>query len=203
MRLLTLRRITAPRLFSWQPITITPRSRAFGFWVAHEAQLDLVDNQGANALHAAAFNDRPEVCAILIAAGLDPAAQMPNGWTALSHYGLFLDDNDPDARGAVPPAGEEGPELGASRGPLMHALIGSSLRLTAAKRRTLRVLVAVMPRQTKSIHADRARAGGPLARHFRQRGLCADNHDVRLAGCALWDNRIKLYRSNNIIKENY
>ena len=103
------------------------------FWVAHEAQLDLVDDQGANALHAAAFNDRPEVCAILIAAGLDPAAQMPHGWTALSHYGLFLDDNDPDAHDAVPPAGEEGPELGARCGPLMHALIGSSLRLTAAQ----------------------------------------------------------------------
>ena len=127
--------------------------------IAHEAQLDLVNNNGRNALHAAAFNDRPEVCAILIAAGLDPAALNNDGDSALSHYGLFLDNNDPDAwdgvddrtrprlsddekrdRRALLVAARDAfllqkkrEENWQRRAPLMHVLIGSGLRLTAAQ----------------------------------------------------------------------
>jgi ankyrin repeat protein len=127
--------------------------------IAHEAQLDLVTNLGLNALQLAAFDDRPEVCAILIAAGLDPAAQDNNGRSALSHYGLFLDNNDPDAwdgvdqntrprlsddekrdRRALLVAARDAfllqkkrEENWQRRAPLMHALTGSGLRLTAAQ----------------------------------------------------------------------
>jgi len=135
------------------------RSNVVNLFISHEAQLNLVNNQGFNPLHTAAFNDHPEVCAILIAAGLDPAIQDSNGWTALSHYGHFLDDNDPEdwdgvdddtrprltdvekrdrvaevvaARSAFL-LDEKREENWQRRAAFMHALVGSGLRLTAAQ----------------------------------------------------------------------
>ena len=128
--------------------------------IAIEAQLDLMDNNGRNALHFAAFDDRPEVCAILIAAGLDPAALTNNDWSALSHYGHYLDNNDPDAwdgedqntrprlsddekrdRRALLVAARDAfllqqkrEENWQRRAAFMHALVGSGLRLTAAQK---------------------------------------------------------------------
>ena len=74
----------------------------------HGAQLDMTDMIGRNALHLAAFNDRPEVCALLIAKGFDPTVQDDKGRTALSHYGYFLTD---DYSGWADPNAHETDEL--------------------------------------------------------------------------------------------
>ena len=150
-----------------QDIGITPlimaaqngNSEVVSLLIVNEAQLDLVTIDGLNALHIAAFTDRPEVCAILIAAGLDPAGQDGNGESALSHYGHWLQNNEPDAwdgvedrtrprlsndekrdRRALLVAARDAFLLQKKReknwqrrAALMHALVGSGLRLTAAQ----------------------------------------------------------------------
>ena len=62
----------------------------------HDADPHLTHNQGLNALHFAAFNDHPETCLVLIAHGSDPEALTNAGNSATSHFGHFLDDNDPE-----------------------------------------------------------------------------------------------------------
>ena len=126
----------------------------------HNAQIDLVDANGVNALHIAAYDDRPEVCALLIAKGLDPATEDNFGFSALSHYGVCLDNNNPDDWDEVlngpfrPPLTDEEKEervtqLKAARdayllqklrddnwyrrAAFMHTLVGSGIRLTAAQ----------------------------------------------------------------------
>ena len=124
-----------------------------------ETQIELTNNQGCNALHAAAFDDRPEVCLLLVAAGLDPEQPNNNDETALSHYGCSLDLNDPDdwdgeddntrPRLAAEQKRDRIAQIKSAReafvlhrkreenwqrrAPLMHALVGSGLRLTAVQ----------------------------------------------------------------------
>jgi hypothetical protein len=62
----------------------------------HDADPHLTSNQGMNALHCAAFEDHPETCLVLIAHGSDPEALDGDGGSAISQYGIFLDDNDPE-----------------------------------------------------------------------------------------------------------
>jgi ankyrin repeat protein len=62
----------------------------------HDADPHLTSNQGLNALHLAAFKDHPETCLVLIAHGSDPEALTNAGNSATSHFGQFLDDNDPE-----------------------------------------------------------------------------------------------------------
>jgi ankyrin repeat protein len=122
----------------------------------HKANLNAVDNEGANALHQAAFADQPEACLLLISHGLDPAATDNLGWSALSHYGCFLDGNvaededDEDTRPELSPeakterrallvAAREAFLLQQQRDanwkrrfPFLDTLVGSKLRATGA-----------------------------------------------------------------------
>ena len=129
--------------------------------IAYEAQLDMVTVRGCNALFLAAWHDRPEVCAMLIGAGLDPATpNNNNGWSPLSHYGHYLHNNETDAWDGVDD--ETRPRLSDDekrdrrallvaardafllqkkreenwqrRAPFIHALVGSGLHLTAAQK---------------------------------------------------------------------
>ena len=112
-------------------------------------------------MHIAAFNDRPEVCALIIAKGLDPATEGNDDNSALSHYGFWLDNDDPndwneEEMGGPfrPPLTDEEKEdrvaqLKAARdayllqklrddnwdrrAAFMHTLVGSGIRLTAAQ----------------------------------------------------------------------
>ena len=128
----------------------------------HKANVHAANNQGINALHCAAFADRPEACLLLISHGLDPATTTDNdGWSALSHYGYILDDDedgedeeededDPDTRPRLSPEAkaERRALLTTAREaflqqqrrdanwkrrfPFLDALVSSKLRATAA-----------------------------------------------------------------------
>ena len=64
---------------------------------ANGAQLDAVNINGMNALHHAAFHAQLDACLVLVDVhGLDPAVLDNDGWSALTHYAVFLDDHDPE-----------------------------------------------------------------------------------------------------------
>ena len=54
------------------------------------------DDFGDNALIVAAYNDRPDVCLVLISLGLDPALEDKDGESALTHYAQWLDEDSPN-----------------------------------------------------------------------------------------------------------
>ena len=61
------------------------------------ARLNGVADHGYNALHYAAFNAQLDACLLLVDVhGLDPAALDNYGCSALTHYGHWLDVNDPE-----------------------------------------------------------------------------------------------------------
>jgi hypothetical protein len=126
----------------------------------HDADPHLTENQGLNALHFAAFNDRPETCLVLIAHGSDPEALDGDGDSAISQYGYFLrnndpedeDEDDPDTRPRLSPAdkAERVALLRTARAayllqqlrdanwrrryPFLQTLLSGGLRLSAAQR---------------------------------------------------------------------
>jgi len=124
----------------------------------HDADPHLTNNRGMNALHYAAFNDHPETCLVLIAHGSDPEILDGDGDSAISQYGYFLRDNDPededdpDTRPRLSPAdkAERVALLRTARAayllqqqrdanwrrryPFLQTLLSGGLRLSAAQR---------------------------------------------------------------------
>ena len=73
--------------------------------VDRDASLDAVNVAQHNCLHYAAFNDCLDVCLYLIdVKGFDPAVLNSDGWSAISHYGCFVGDEQAIAEGDDRPA---------------------------------------------------------------------------------------------------
>jgi hypothetical protein len=170
----------------------------------HKANLHSVTNLGRNALHCAAFYDQPEACLLLISHGLDPATTDNDGWSALSHYGCFLDGNAPEDEDVNNPdtRPELSPEAKAERRalltaareafllqqrrdanwkrrfPFLDALVGSQLRATAA-------VAAQQKLEQAAVDTSAALPAVPRDREWLKRQVLMHEGNVRLVASFL------------------